>query len=135
MAYIADTFLQEVATKVAQTVGTTIGGNAAYRVFISKIPDSHRDAIVVIPTSGVGFDPDNPVKVPTTQITVRSANYLTGLTYATTIYGALNNKVNVLNTYRTMVNPSSLFTGAYYLDEKNLYNFPLNFMWKIIWAE
>lgn len=135
MKFSAENWLTEIGANVASTVGTTLGGLASYNVFIGKIPDMPREAIGVIPTGGYAPQGNDPLKAPGTQIIVRTASYRTGLNTAERIYKALDKKAATLSTYKTIVYPQALFTGSYYLDERSLYNFSMNFIWKVIWVD
>lgn len=126
------TFLQEVGAKVASTLATTFA--PAGFVYLNRLPGNAVDAVLISGTGGVAPRSGEPVRLVTTQILVRSRSFLTGLSNAQKIFDALDEKFNILQTVKGRCEPLAPFSGANYLDANNLYVFPLNFQWRIVWA-
>lgn len=132
MSFSPEAFLVEVGAYVASTIGTTFGPTGY--VYVGKLPDKINEAVAVVPSGGILGDPSDPIRKPTTQIVVRSPNYRTGMSLASSIFTGLDNKANELATYKAFSTPSALFTGDYVTDQKNNYIFYLNFHWTLIWV-
>jgi hypothetical protein len=112
---------QEVRTHLASSAVGTIGYSLFY-----QLPDSPPTAIAVNATGGSPGTGPVTIRRPTFQVLCRAQRKVTAATNATSVFGVLHGRWNVLATIKGRI-VADHEVGPYYRDANNNFVYTLNF--------
>lgn len=99
-------------------------GTLGQDLFHGPLPKSKVEAVSVIPSSG---SPHVVMERPSFQVLIRRLTFREAQEKATSVYGELHDKWNVLSTYQGRI-WAAHEPGPFWVDEDQHFVFSLNFM-------
>lgn len=87
--------MSNLAKEIAAWLQTQTLGTVGTDIFVGSQPAAPDACVTVIETSGIAPSGYVPLKKPTVQVLVRSADYATGKTKADAVFDALHQLANI----------------------------------------